>query len=123
MLGSEKLVAFVGTRDPVRASAFYGGVLGLPLVSEDGFALVFDAHGTMLRVSIVAEVAVAGYTVLGWEVPDAAAAAKQLADRGVALERFEGLPQDELGIWTAPSGARVGWFKDPDQNILSISQF
>ncbi len=123
MLGTEKLVAFVGTRDPARAKAFYGDVLGLPLVSEDGFALVFDAHGTMLRVSIVPELTPARYTVLGWDVADIAATAKRLGDLGVKLERFEGLPQDELGIWNSPSGARVGWFKDPDQNILSITQF
>lgn len=123
MLGTEKLVAFVGIRDPARAKAFYGDVLGLALVSEDPFALVFDAHGTMLRVSIVPEIAAARYTVLGWDVTDIAATAKQLGDLGVKLERFEGLQQDELGIWDSPSGARVGWFKDPDDNILSITQF
>jgi catechol 2,3-dioxygenase-like lactoylglutathione lyase family enzyme len=123
VLGTEKLVAFVGIRDPARAKAFYGDVLGLALVSEDPFALVFDAHGTMLRVSIVPEIAAARYTVLGWDVTDIAATAKQLGDLGVKLERFEGLQQDELGIWDSPSGARVGWFKDPDDNILSITQF
>jgi catechol 2,3-dioxygenase-like lactoylglutathione lyase family enzyme len=123
VLGTEKVVAFVGIRDPARAKAFYGDVLGLLLVSEDPFALVFDAHGTMLRVSIVPEVAAAKYTVLGWDVTDIAATAKQLGDLGVKLERFEGLQQDELGIWNSPSGARVGWFKDPDDNILSITQF
>jgi catechol 2,3-dioxygenase-like lactoylglutathione lyase family enzyme len=123
VLGTEKVVAFVGIRDPERAKAFYGDVLGLPLVSEDPFALVFDAHGTMLRVSIVPEVAAAKYTVLGWDVTDIAATAKQLGDLGVKLERFEGLQQDELGIWNSPGGAKVGWFKDPDDNILSITQF
>jgi catechol 2,3-dioxygenase-like lactoylglutathione lyase family enzyme len=123
VLGTEKLVAFVGIREPARAKAFYGDVLGLSLVSEDPFALVFDAHGTMLRVSIVPEVAAAKYTVLGWDVTNIAATAKRLGDLGVKLERFEGLQQDELGIWNSPSGARVGWFKDPDGNILSITQF
>ena len=124
MLGSERIVAFVGTRDPGRAKAFYRDTLGLRLVSEDRFALVFDAHGTMLRVSIVPEVAAAKYTVLGWDVADIAATAKDLQKAGVQLERFEGfMKQDELGIWTAPGGARVAWFKDPDGNLLSITQF
>jgi catechol 2,3-dioxygenase-like lactoylglutathione lyase family enzyme len=123
VLGTEKLVAFVGTQDPARAKAFYGDLLGLPMVSEDPFALVFDAHGTMLRVSIVPEVAAARYTVLGWDVTDIAGTAKRLGDLGVKLERFEGIDQDGLGIWNSPSGARVGWFKDPDQNILSITEF
>lgn len=123
MLGSCKIIALVGTRDPVRAKAFYRDTLGLRLVSEDPFALVFDAHGTTLRVSIVQEVAAAKYTVLGWQVPDIAATAKDLRNAGVQLERFPGIEQDELGIWTAPGGARVAWFRDPDGNILSITQF
>ncbi len=123
LLGSHKLAAFVATRDPVRAKAFYGETLGLRLVSEDAFAVVFDANGTMLRVSIVQEVTVAKYTVLGWQVPDIVATVKDLQKAGVKFERFEGfMQQDELGIWTAPGGARVAWFKDPDGNLLSIAQ-
>ncbi len=123
MLGSCKIIAFVGTRDPDRAKSFYRDTLGLPLVSEDPNALVFDAHGTMLRVSIVPEMTPAKYTVLGWQVPDIVATEKDLGKAGVKLERFEGFRQDELGIWMAPSGARVAWFKDPDGNLLSITQF
>ena len=77
----------------------------------------------MLRVSIVQDVAAAKYTVLGWQVPDIVATAKDLHKAAVKLERFEGFHQDELGIWTAPGGARVAWFKDPDGNLLSITQF
>ncbi len=123
MLGSCKIMAFVSTREPGRARTFYRDTLGLRLVSEDRFALVFDAHGTMLRVSIVQDAAAAKYTVLGWQVSDIVATAKDLQKAGVKLERFEGFHQDELGIWTAPSGARVAWFKDPDGNLLSVTQF
>jgi len=123
VLGSYKLIAFVATRDPARAKAFYAGSLGLRLVSEDPFAMVFDAHGTMLRVSNVQELAPAKYTVLGWEVPDIAATVKQLREAGIHLEQYGLKGQDELGVWTAPSGARVAWFKDPDGNILSVTQF
>ena len=84
--------------------------------------MVFDANGTKLRVSIVAEVVVAKYTVLGWDVSDIVATAKGLRKAGVKLEIFGGFPQDELGIWTAPDGTKVAWFKDPDGNILSIAQ-
>ncbi len=123
MLGSHKLVAFVATRDPVRAKAFYGDTLGLRLLREDQFAVVFDAHGTMLRVSIVQELAPAKYTVLGWEVPDIVATVKELQNAGVKLEQFGFKDQDDLGIWAAPGGARVAWFKDPDGNTLSVTQF
>jgi catechol 2,3-dioxygenase-like lactoylglutathione lyase family enzyme len=123
ILGSSKIVAFAGVANADRARAFYRDTLGLRLVSEDGFALAFDANGTMLRVSLVREVVAAPYTVLGWEVDDIAAKAQALTRAGVKLERYESfLKQDKLGIWTAPGGTRVAWFKDPDGNLLSISQ-
>ncbi len=105
------------------AKHFYRDQLGLALASEDGFALVFDVNGTMLRVTLVKEVVAAPYTVLGWEVADIANAVRELQKSGIRLERFPGLEQDELAIWTAPGGsARVAWFKDPDGNMLSVSQ-
>ena len=115
-------MAFVGTRDPARAKAFYGGTLGLRLLSEDSFALAFDANGIMLRVTTVSEVAMAKYTVLGWQVPDIAAAAKGLIQAGVQLEHYPGMPQDEMGVWIAPGGSKIAWFKDPDGNTLSIAE-
>src|SRR5579871_5302414 len=117
ILGSSKIVAFAGVKDADRARAFYRDTLGLRLVSEDGFALAFDANGTMLRVSLVREVVAAPYTVLGWEVDDIAAKAQALTAAGVKLERYDFVKQDELGIWTAPGGTRVAWFKDPDGNL------
>jgi catechol 2,3-dioxygenase-like lactoylglutathione lyase family enzyme len=123
ILGSQKLVAFVATRDFGRAKAFYRDTLGLRLVSEDEFALVFDAAGTMLRIAKVQEIAAAKYTVLGWEVQDIVATAMKLQKARVTLEGYPGMQQDELGIWNSPSGARVAWFKDPDGNTLSITQF
>jgi catechol 2,3-dioxygenase-like lactoylglutathione lyase family enzyme len=124
VLGSQKIMAFVATRDPERAKLFYRDTLGLRLLEEElPFALVFDAHGTMLRVSIVREIHLAPYTVLGWDVADIVATAKKLVEAGVKFARYSGMQQDELGIWTAPGGARVAWFQDPDGNVLSITQF
>jgi catechol 2,3-dioxygenase-like lactoylglutathione lyase family enzyme len=122
MLSSEKLIAFVATRDPGRAKAFYGGTLGLRLLSEDGFALVFDANGTSVRVTTVQALSPAPYTVLGWDVADINTTVTSLTAAGVIFERYEFLQQDELAVWTAPGGTRVAWFKDPDNNILSLSQ-
>jgi catechol 2,3-dioxygenase-like lactoylglutathione lyase family enzyme len=116
-------MAFVATRDPGRAKAFYRDTLGLDLVGEDQFALVFDVSGIMLRVTTVQELAGAKYTVLGWQVSDVVETVKNLHKAHVNFERYAGMQQDELGIWNSPSGARVAWFKDPDGNTLSISQF
>lgn len=122
-LRDQAVIGFVATSHPDRAKKFYRDTLGLPLVSEElPFALVFDANGTILRVTIAKQVHPAGYTVLGWNVPDIAAAAKALSNAGVQFERYAGMEQNELGIWSSPGGAKVAWFKDPDGNILSISQ-
>jgi catechol 2,3-dioxygenase-like lactoylglutathione lyase family enzyme len=125
MLRTADIVAFVPTRDPKRARAFYENVLDLQLVSEDPFALVFNANGIMLRVANVSSVpgfAAAPFTILGWHVPSAEDAVRELGVRGVVFERFPGMPQSPEGIWSAPGGAKVAWFKDPDGNVLSITE-
>lgn len=121
MLDNYPIVAFIATADGERARAFYEGVLGLEFVSDDMFALVMRGHGATLRIPKVEEVVVAPYTVLGWEVPDIRAAVAQLAAKGVRFERVPGLEQDTSGVWTAPGGAKVAWFKDSDGHTLSLS--
>jgi catechol 2,3-dioxygenase-like lactoylglutathione lyase family enzyme len=123
MLTSRPIIAFVATTDPARAKKFYAKTLGLRLVSEDSFALVFDAAGTMVRVAVVQALQPAGYTVLGWIVPDIRRAVAALARKGVTFRRYDGLEQDERGVWLSPSGARIAWFEDPDGNTLSLTQF
>jgi catechol 2,3-dioxygenase-like lactoylglutathione lyase family enzyme len=122
MLQPGRLVAFVGVGDLDRAADFYGGTLGLDLRDERPYALVADVAGTMLRITAVETPAAAPYTVLGWSVPDIAAAVDALAGGGVAVTRYDGTGQDERGIWTAPGGARIAWFADPDGNVLSLTQ-
>jgi catechol 2,3-dioxygenase-like lactoylglutathione lyase family enzyme len=122
-LADSKIIAFVATQNPASALTFYRDTLGLALVSDDPFAIVFDANGTMLRVQKVKELQPAQYTALGWDVPDIYARINELTTHGVRFERFPGLPQDEDGVWPAPSGAKIAWFKDPDGNILSLTQF
>jgi catechol 2,3-dioxygenase-like lactoylglutathione lyase family enzyme len=122
MLGQQPLVAFVATAKPDQAQAFYADTLGLRLQQRDAFALVFDAGGTPLRVAIVDAFQPQPFTVLGWIVQDVAEVARQLMARGVSFKRFDGMDQDELGIWHAPGGASIAWFADPDGNTLSITQ-
>jgi catechol 2,3-dioxygenase-like lactoylglutathione lyase family enzyme len=123
MLGSTNIVAFVPTQDSEKARAFYEGVLGLRFVKDDGFAMVLDANGIMVRVAKVPPpFTPAQFTILGWQVTDIEQLVKGLQKNGVHFERFGFFEQDELGIWTAPTGDKVAWFKDPDGNILSVSQ-
>ena len=122
MLGNNKIMAFVATADAARSRHFYEQVLGLHVTSDDEFALVLNAGGTTLRVQKAATVHAPPYTSLGWEVKDLQASVRALTERGVHFERYPHFAQDELGIWHAPSGASVAWFKDPDGNLLSLAQ-
>jgi catechol 2,3-dioxygenase-like lactoylglutathione lyase family enzyme len=118
----EKMIGFVITTRPEDAKVFYERKLGFRFRQDDGFALVFDAHGSMLRVTKVKDFTPAAFTVLGWEVKDILAAVKALRAKGVVFERYPGMPQDENAICSFGEDARVAWFKDPNGNVLSLSQ-
>ena len=123
MLADASFIGFVPARDLTAARAFYEGTLGLRVVDDTPFALVLDAGGTMLRVTAVAEFAARPFTIAGWNVPDIGAVVRALAGQGVQFARYDGLTQDDLGIWTTPGGDQVAWFKDPDGNTLSLTAF
>ena len=123
MLATSPVIGFIPTRDAARARTFFEKTLGLRFVSDDNFALVFDANGTTIRVSRVPEFTPFPFTLLGWEVTGIEKIAAEMAARGVEFKRYDFLQQDEAGIWIAPGAvAKVAWFTDPDGNILSISE-
>ena len=122
MLSNAIIKAFVPTVRPAEAKSFYQEILGFKLLNEDQFALEFDAHGTLLRVTIVPELTPQSFTILGWNVGDIASTIRQLNEKGTKCEKYEFMDQDELGVWTSPSGSKVAWFKDPDGNVLSLTQ-
>ena len=122
MLGNATVTAFVATASPALAKAFYRDTLGLRLVSDDQFAIAFDCNGVQLRIQKVEKVQPHPFTALGWQVRSIRQAVLGLSKRGVAFERYSVLSQDELGVWQAPSAAKVAWFKDPDGNLLSLTE-
>jgi len=122
MLGNKNLKAFVPTTKPKKAKLFYRDILGLKLLAEDNYALEFDANGVLLRVAIVPGLTPHPFTILGWNVDDITLLIKQLNKKKVFFERYEFLEQDKLGIWASPNGSKVAWFKDPDGNILSLTE-
>jgi catechol 2,3-dioxygenase-like lactoylglutathione lyase family enzyme len=122
MLDGSLIMAFVATTDASRARAFYEGKLGLRVSSDEPYALVLDAGGTMLRVQKVRELAPHPFTALGWQVPDVTREVRSLVAAGVTFLRVAALDQDADAIWSAPGGARVAWFKDPDGNTLSLTE-
>lgn len=118
----DKIVGFAITTKPEEAKAFYAGKLGFTFVRDDGFALIFDAHGTQLRIAKMNEHAAPPYTILGWEVSDIENAVGELSANGIRFEHYDFMHPDERGIVTFPGGDKVAWFKDPDGNVLSLSQ-
>ena len=122
MLGQEKLVAMLGTSQPEAARAFYEGVLGLTFLGDHPHAMLFESNGTRLMVQKADKVTPRIGTTLGWNVTDLRGTMRRLMERGVTFERYEGMEQDELGVWS-PAGPDTGvaWFKDPDGNLLSVS--
>ena len=122
MLTKNKPVSFVATLNAAAAKIFYEESLGLKLIAEDYFALVFDLSGHTLRIVKVDEHIPAKHAVLGWHSNDIEETTKSLSAKGVVFEVYDNMEQDDFGIWVSPSGAKVAWFKDPDENILSVTQ-
>lgn len=123
MLGSSPIVAFILTADPAKARSFYEITLGLRFLRDDGFAQVFAANGIEVRMTPSPDHQPSEHPVLGWRVVEIAATVRGLTTAGVRFEKYPFLEQDDLGIWTAPDGsAKVAFFKDPDGNLLSLTQ-
>ncbi len=122
MLADKELKAFVPTVDPHKAKAFYRDVLGLTLLSEDEYALEFNANGTLLRVIIVPQLTPHPFTALGWNLPDIRQTIAELNAKGIYCEKYSFFEQDEQGVWFSPGGSKVAWFKDPDGNLLSLTE-
>jgi catechol 2,3-dioxygenase-like lactoylglutathione lyase family enzyme len=122
VLEASEAVAFLPSQDLDRAEQFFAGMLDLPLVSRSSFAYVFRCGGTTLRVTRVDDLQPQPFTVFGWLVPDLRSAVIELRDRGVGFVRYQGLDQDDQGVWTTPGGDLVAWFHDPDRNVLSLTE-
>ena len=121
MLSKTRIKAFVSTTQPDKAKEFYEHKLGLRLLTEDSYGMEFEASGGLLRVTYVEKLTPQPFTVLGWEADDILSTVIKLKANGIICERYNFIVQDAIGIWTAPGGTRVAWFKDPDGNLLSIS--
>ena len=120
MLNNAKIIAFVATTDAPKSRAFYEEVLGLAPTLEDEFAIVLDANGVELRIQKVQTLTPQPHTQLGWSVNSLEQVLRALRAKGVVFESYPFMQQDALGIWTAPSGAKVAWFKDPDGNFVVV---
>ncbi len=123
MLGNFDLMAFVSTAEPLKARAFYEETLGLAVLAVDDYGVMYDVNGRKLRMSYVQELKPAPYSILCWVVPDIRAAVAALVLKELVFEQYDGLGQDKAGVWAAPDGTQVAWFKDPGGNVLSLAQF
>ena len=122
MLGKEMLVAFMATSKPEAARAFFEGVLGLTFIGEHEHLVMFQSGAAQLMLQKASVVTPPHGAALGCHVKDLRGTMNALLDRGVTFERFEGMDQDAFGVWSPAPGTGVAWFKDPDGNLLSLSQ-
>jgi catechol 2,3-dioxygenase-like lactoylglutathione lyase family enzyme len=122
MLAKEKLEAFLATTDAGRARAFFEGVLGLTFVEDNEHLVMFETDSARLNLQKTEVVKPPFGTAVGWQVKDLRGTIRGLMDRGVTFERYENMAQDDLAIWSPAPGTGVAWFKDPDGNLLSLSQ-
>lgn len=123
MLEHPKITAFIPTTKPGQSKQFYQDSLGLKLVSEDEYALEFHGNGTILRITTVPTFEPYPFTVLGFKIENIESQVESLVSKGIKFERFEFMNQDAHGIWTSPSKAKVAWFKDPDGNLVSLTEY
>ncbi len=122
-LATAKPTLFLATSDAEAARGFYEGQLGLTLEADDPYALVYQLAGSELRLSKVPNHTPLPFTVLDWQVPSIIESHATLSAAGIEFTIFDGMGQDENGIWASPDGgARILWFKDPDGNVLSVSE-
>jgi catechol 2,3-dioxygenase-like lactoylglutathione lyase family enzyme len=122
MLINNKVKAFIPITNPAKAKAFYQNLLGFKLLGEDSYGLEFDLDNLVLRLSVIESHQPAHYTVLGWKVNDIYAEMAELEAIGIVFEQYNIQDQDERGVWAAPDGTKVAWFKDPCGNVLSIDE-
>jgi len=122
MLNQAIIKAFIPTINPSLSKKFYQEILGLNLISEDDYALEFEANGTKLRITTVESYDPYPFTVLGWNVSDIETVVHSLKRNDIVFETFDSLNQNAAGIWISPSKAKVAWFKDPNGNLLSLTQ-
>jgi len=123
MLSRSRIAAFIATSKPAEAREFYENVLGLTLVSDEEYAIVFDANGTTLRIQKAGDFTPHPFTSLGWHVDDIETSMAELRGKGVIFEQYPWMPENSNGIMTFPNGAKVAWFKDPDGNLLSLDKY
>ena len=123
MLNDKTIMAFLATADPAKARPFYEEILGLPLKRTDPYAMVFDSNGIELRMTTVKDFTPTPYSVMSWIVPDIHETIAGLQSKGVVFERYGFFEQDDDGVWLSPDGTKVAWFKDPDGNLLSLTEF
>lgn len=115
-------ILFAATANPGDSRHFYETLLGLKFLSDQAHALVFDVDGVEFRIQKVEQVMAPPYTALGFRTGDIKADITALKNKGLSFEDYPFLEQDALGIWTTPDGAKIAWCKDPDGNVVSLTQ-
>jgi len=121
MFENTKAYSGIAVHDLPTARKFYGETLGLRTSEEYGLMWLHLAGGRDTLVYQSPDLTPASYTILNFEVDDIDQAVDGLLARGVRFERYDGLSQDDKGVFRE-QGPYIAWFKDPSGNVLSVLQ-
>jgi catechol 2,3-dioxygenase-like lactoylglutathione lyase family enzyme len=121
MFADTKAYSGLAVDDMDKAREFYRETLGLRTSEEYGLMWLHLAGGRDTLVYQGSDPTPASFTVLNFEVEDIDEAVDALAARGVRFERYDGVEQDEKGVFRE-EGPYSAWFKDPSGNVLSVLQ-
>ncbi|MFE9693202.1 VOC family protein [Micromonospora sp. NPDC005806] len=121
MFEETKAFSSFAVDDTGRAERFYAGTLGLRVSRDETMGELLRLHvgGSSVLVYPKPGHTPAGFTVLNFPVDDIDRAVDELTARGVRLERYDGMPQDDKGIMRG-NGPSIAWFTDPAGNVLSV---
>ena len=121
MFADTKAYSGLAVDDMDMAQEFYGETLGVRTSEEHGLMWLHLAGGRDTLVYQSSDPTPASFTILNFEVEDIDEAVGALAARGVRFERYDGVEQDDKGVFRE-EGPYIAWFKDPSGNLLSVLQ-
>lgn len=122
MLKDHASSAIVPCADLARAKAFYGEILGLPLIADHGSGFVFGTGATKLNIYLSDYAGTNRANAVVWAVGDQVEViAADLRAKGVTLDEYpQGFDRVIDGVHVK-GALSVIWFKDPDGNILHLT--
>lgn len=120
MLGQIESHAILAVSDLARARQFYSETLGLAVVRSDAHVMTLQTGPSQVVIYVSDMAGTNHANALVWGVGDRLGAiVADLKAKGVVFEHYPGMERD--GDIHVGGDWRGAWFKDPDGNILHLT--